>query len=229
MSKATLTTPVGRARFPKLIQPDEFKGKKQYKVDLVLSADEAKAAEATLEPMLQGFVEETRMNLEQAVSEAGNVRDKKKAEEDLAKFEKAETREILHEDYDKDGNPTGKLYLKFNTNYSFKDRRSGEEIVRHVPFFDSQGQKTQPAAIGPGSELRVNYSPSPYYHGGNKGISLKINAVQIISLSGGGFDNASASELGFGAVEGGYVGGSDEPQVETVAAGDIGDDGNPDF
>jgi hypothetical protein len=224
-----LTTPKGRARFPKLVSPDEFKGKKQYKVDLVMPADDAKALEAKLETVLQGFVEEKRMELEEAISNAGNARDQKKAEAALADFEKAPTREILHEDYDKDGNPTGQLFAKFNTNYSFVDRKTGTEIVRHVPFFDAALNKTKPADVGPGSELKVNFTPSPYYLGGHKGVSLKINAVQILRLSSGGFDNADAESLGFAAEAGGYVGGADEPQVEAVTAGDIGDDGNPDF
>lgn len=224
-----LVTPQGNARFPKLIEPDEFKGTKKYKVDLVMSPEDAEDLKNTLQPILEQFIEDTRAGLEEAVKNADNARDKKKATEALETFDQAPVRDILEEEYDAEGNLTGNLFAKFNTNYSYTDRRRKTEVVRQVQFFDASQppQKITPDSVGPGSVLKINYSPSPYFMGGAKGLSLKINAVQIISLSGG--FNASADELGFEGVEGGFVGDASGDQVEEVTVPEEDDHGNPDF
>lgn len=50
MSKLTITSPIGTARFPHLNEPDtKFDAEGKYKVDLVITAEEAQAISADIE------------------------------------------------------------------------------------------------------------------------------------------------------------------------------------
>lgn len=46
----------------------------------------------------------------------------------------------------------------------------------------------------------VNFSPSGYFNGTNNGVTLYLNAVQIINLVSGG--NGDAKDYGFGEEDG---------------------------
>jgi hypothetical protein len=76
----------------------------------------------------------------------------------------------------------------------------GEVKAMSPDFYDRKAKPVQvcPAMYG-GSALKVNFSPMPYFSASNKqaGISLRINAVQIIDLVTGpddqGFDEEEGS------------------------------------
>ena len=220
------STPAGKARFPKLIEPDEYKGKKAYKVDLVLTASEAQELATKLQPVFDEFIKLHTQELTDKLAEASNAKAKKDAEAALAKFQADPQRAFCEEEYDADGELTGNMVFKFKTNHSYQNKQ-GETIIRKVKFFDAEPKQVYPEAVGGGSTLKVNFTPSPYHLGGAKGLSLKINAVQIIELSS--FGEVSAEDCGFGAEEGGYSGSTEEVSPSEPVTVPEADDGNPDF
>lgn len=147
-----ITTPIGIARFPHLIEPDtkgQFADNK-YKVDLILTKEE-------LAVLKKKFIEVTGLT-------------------------------------DKNRFPFG--VDKENENVMFLKLKS-----KHKPLLmDADGMDIPVDAkvsIGGGSKLRVIAEVYPYNTAGQKGVSLRMKSVQIISLVEG-------ARLGFDKVEGGY-------------------------
>lgn len=114
--------------------------------------------------------------------------------------------ELGVEEYDKDDQPTGRILFRFKTS-AFYEKRDGTKMQRKVPLFDSMMQpvllKEEP---GNGSLVRVAFTCAPYFVEGQGagGLSLYLDAVQIIKLNL--FDGRSASDYGFGEedVDGGF-------------------------
>ncbi len=114
--------------------------------------------------------------------------------------------ELGVEEYDKDDQPTGRILFRFKTS-AFYEKRDGTKMQRKVPLFDSMMQpvllKEEP---GNGSLVRVAFTCAPYFVEGQGagGLSLYLDAVQIIKLNL--FGGRSASDYGFGEedVDGGF-------------------------
>ena len=84
---------------------------------------------------------------------------------------------------------TGEIVFKTKSKYQprFVDA-SGKNVDAH----------TMPPVFG-GSTARIAGNITPYDRNGNRGISLQLNAVQVIELA------KSQTGANFGAVEGGFV------------------------
>ena len=113
--------------------------------------------------------------------------------------------EVIREQEDQDGNLTGNIYLKakqYTKTYDGKPQK--------VTIVDSTGKVLHnfTSLVGNGSKVRAKLFPKAYYMASTNtvGISLRINAVQIIDLveysSNGGSD--------FSAVEGGSFAAKEE-------------------
>jgi len=102
---------------------------------------------------------------------------------------------------DDNGDETGNLIFKFKAKASFINKK-GERVEKAAPaVFDAQcKQIKEPIAIYNGTTMIVNFSPSGYFNGTNNGVTLYLNAVQIINLVSGG--NGDAKDFGFGEEEG---------------------------
>lgn len=194
-------TEKGIAVWPKLNVPDEYKGKKAYKADLILS--EADAA-GLIEKIEEGTAAIHAATIEQLTetTKTGKTGDAKaKAKKALAALT---TGLPYSEAVDEDGNGTGNFNFKFKCNAEFEDKKTGKMRTITVPLFDSKGKPTK-AAIWGGSTVRIAYALVPYYvaSANQCGVSLRIEGVKVINLvsSGGGF---SADSLGFGEEEDGY-------------------------
>lgn len=104
--------------------------------------------------------------------------------------------------------PTGCTLFRFKTK-AFYTNRAGEKRARHVPVFDSMARPvTLAEEPGNGSLARVSFTAVPYFveGQGKGGLTLYLNAVQILKLNAAGA--RSAADYGFAAdeaEEGGFL------------------------
>lgn len=104
--------------------------------------------------------------------------------------------------------PTGCTLFRFKTR-AFYTSRTGEKRARHVPVFDSMARPvTLAEEPGYGSQVKVSFTAMPYFveGQGKGGLTLYLNAVQILRLNAAG--QRSAADYGFAAdedEEGGFM------------------------
>ncbi len=104
---------------------------------------------------------------------------------------------------DDDGEETGILTVNFKMAGAFKNK-DGEIREMKPKYFDARGNPLKKAPkIGSGSKLRLSFNIGEYAGPKGMGLTCYLVGVQIVELVewGGG---ASASEMGFGVVDGGY-------------------------
>lgn len=223
------TTPRGVFQYPALVQAD-FGNEKfpkpdgEYKVRLILSEQAAEGLVKVLTPVLERAVQEGEEKFA-----ALPVASRKKLKE-------MTVNDLFNVEYDPaTEEPTGNLL------FNFKMKASG---VRKLPggktepwnskpaLFDAAGKPLKAKAIWGGSEGKVSFTASPYFveGTGTAGVSLRLNAVQVLELVAGGDRKAGA--YGFGTEEG-YVGGDDEDdfdgEPEAAAEGSAEEAGEDDF
>ena len=183
--------PKGIAIYPKLVKPDtKFDKDGKFEVKQKFEAD-------VIEPVIEKLVElrdafAAEKAAEFAASKDGKVK---------ARAKNIKVRDVGTPNYDADGNETGLIELKAASKASGK-REDGSTWERKIPLFDAKGKKTNPKAVYGGSELKVAVIAEAYYKadGNEVGVTLRIDAVQIIKLvAAGGKD---ADSFGFGAEEG---------------------------
>lgn len=209
-------TPKGVAGWPKLNVPDEYQGKKTYKTNLTLNAEDSAGLIEKINKETDKCVADTKAKLELTIKEGKTGDAKAKAKKALA----ALTTGFPYVDaVDEEGNETGDYLFKFKSNADFKDK-SGKVKQIKVPLFDAKGKPTS-ASIWGGSVIRVAYALVPYYvaSANQCGISLRITGVKVIELrsAGGGY---SADSLGLGEEEDGYESSSMEGDESTESADD---------
>lgn len=214
------TTPAGRSVYPKLNTPDtKYKPLGEYTTKLVLSAEDAQPLIDQYEQILNSYFEEQKAELMK-----GDGKSKAKAK--ALKF--AADRPYKPE-VDDEGDDTGNVV--FNFKMPARIAREGKaDLVMKPDVFDAAGKKLEsPPDIWGGSVLKVAYELRPFNTNIGVGLSLRLNAVQIIELRQGG--QRDASGYGFGAEEG-YT-GSDETPAEAEGTDSTGtdaeDDDNKDF
>ncbi len=177
-------TPKGTFIYPKINKPDtKYKAEGEYSVKVRLPAAEAqeliKAIDAALEENYKTQC----------------IEQKKKV---LKKSSSIPYKEVT----DDDGNPTGEIEFKFASKASYKDKTSGEVQPRAIPIVDAKKTPTT-AQVWGGTEGKVAYTMYGWYTPAlGTGLSLKLKAVQVLTLvsgSGGNFGAAGFDE------EDGYV------------------------
>jgi hypothetical protein len=113
------------------------------------------------------------------------------------------------------GKDFGQIEFRFKMIANIKTS-SGEKTTRLFAF-DANGRamKNCPAVYG-GSKLKINFTPLPYYIPSMKqaGVSLRMNAVQILELVTRNIEHAA--EFGFTSGEGSFV--ADEHDVEVLGS-----------
>jgi hypothetical protein len=211
-----LTSPIGTlGKFPKLKTPDEYKGKKTFKADLILSAEEAAPIISRINEMMPA----ARAAYAEALKEA-----KAKAAKAGKKLNLDEPKEHLpfYDVCDAEGVETGDIALKFKSSAEYEDKKTGQAKARFISFWSASGKhidhKDKPDLWG-GSRVRIAYSMSPFGNlAAGIGVSLRIEAVKVIQAVGKG-DGGDAARYGFGDAEDGY-----EPE-DSTRAGMEGDEG----
>ena len=209
--RVSIITPAGIAVWPKLNEPDTYKGKSTFNTKLVIDPTEdglvnkqpRNLVEAA-EELRDAFLEATRASLLEQAAELKAAKKGAKAKEAADKARDIEAVDFGKPEVDDDsGEETGKLVISAKTNSTYKDKK-GVERDRKITVFDAKGKKLDEAPqIGSGSTLKIAASMVPYYMPADNvvGVTLYLDAVQIIDLVtfGGG---RSAEAYGFGEEEG---------------------------
>ena len=203
-----ITTPLGRARYPWLTEPDtKFDPEGVFRVQLILNAKENEEFLDRLDAMADEAFEDAKEDL------------KEKKPQDVEKVRRKDPYEYI---YDDSGNKTKKVFVKFKMNHIITT--DSGKIELEPDLFDAKGKyiDLDDFNVTGGSEIRVNFTPRKYYMASNKlaGISLQLNAVQIVELAKRGGD---PDYYGFGEEEDGFdvdeeVGGDSD--YETFEEGD---------
>ena len=187
-----LTTPIGLAKFPNLVSVDphpEFGG--DYSVQLLLDKDN---------PEAQAFVAKIQQ-----------LRDEMHAQmqANMGRKKPWNTPHFpISDDVDQDGEESGKYNIRIKSKGSYE--RGGQTIERKVNFFDATGQKVENPAqafggeVPMGSKIAAAIQVAPYQSGANFGVTLRIEAIQVIEL-GGSNAPASAEACGFAVHDGGFA------------------------
>ena len=200
-----INAPIAVAKYPKLTEPDygseQFpKPEGEYSVKLVYKETD---------PAFVKF----RNKLEKALEHVDAIAEKRFAELKKAtrdKLGEPKRNELFTPIYDEDDEPTGEVEMRVAMKASGVVKRGpkeGKKWSRKPQLFDAFGNAIKKApAIWGGSELIVamSYMEDGYFVAGTGayGIKLQMEAVQIVTLNDG--NAKSASDHGFGAVEGGF-------------------------
>lgn len=164
-----LTTPIGKALYPKLVTPDtKFNAAGVYSVTLVLQKEDYEALEAQLKPWLNS-------EYERLLKESGKK-----------ELRRAHNTPLRIND---DGE-----YVLLAKQVASKEHPTRGLMNFNVGLFDSQGRKIHnPPNIGSGTTMKLGVEPSAWYVPSQGfGYSLRLKAAQIIDLveysaGGGGF------------------------------------------
>lgn len=152
-----ITTPAGIARWPHLNEPDtKFNKDGDYKVNLLLGAEDTEKLRSSMQEVLQKFIAE------------GNAKTKKVAPLPIKEATDAE------------GNPTGQFEIKFKLRAVGVSR--GERWEQRPALFDAQG-KPMTELVGNGSKVKVGAEIVPYSTAiSGTGVTLRLRAVQVLEL-----------------------------------------------
>jgi hypothetical protein len=197
------TTPKGIAKYPWLSRPDtQFNADGVFKVNLLIPAAEASELCAALDSAADEAVVLARA----AAKSPAIAKTIKRAEP-------------YGPALDDQGEDTGNIEFKFkmNAKVTFKD---GTVKPMKPLFYDAKQKQLLicPNVYG-GSVLKVNFTAAPYYAAVSKtaGISLRINAIQIVELVTGG--GGSATGFGFAEEADGFDGSTLDAPAEAGAEG----------
>lgn len=197
-----ITSPLAVFKYPKLDKPDY--GTKDYpnpegayKVNLVMKADD---------PVTKAFIAKMMPLYNEAMAEA----EAKFAELKIdvrKKLKQVTQNDLFTTLYDKETEqPTGYIEFKIKMAASgvFNAGKADERAWSAKPsVFDAKGKPMRDVPeIWGGSEGKVSFEARPYFINGTAaaGLSLKMKAVQLITLRQGG--ERSADEFGFGEEDG---------------------------
>lgn len=191
-----IVSPAGRALYPKLTEPDtKFKEAGEYSVKLILPEADAMPLLAKCREMQQQAVEE---ELEKQIAKNPKMNPEKIRE----KIKLADLPVKPHEDPET-GEETGDYVVTFKMTASGVSRKTGKEWTRRPALFDAKGKPVKnpdKLQIWSGSVLKVAYNADPFCTAIGAGVSLRLEAVQIIELVSGG--QRDAAGYGFGEEDG---------------------------
>tara|TARA_R100000654_G_scaffold20516_2_gene41391 strand:+ start:10562 stop:11173 length:612 start_codon:yes stop_codon:yes gene_type:complete len=190
--KKVIVTPLGKAVFPKINQPDfKFDEMGVYSCKLHVSEEDFNKFSSQVEELAES---------------AYQAELTKQGKNKLKKMQTLPIRITEEGDFE--------IYSK----QPAKKNTSKGVLEFNVAMYDSEGNKLpSDTNIGSGSKLRLSVEFAPWYVPSiGFGYTLRLRAAQVIELveySGAGGGNAES--MGFGKVEGGFVGESLEFNNET--------------
>lgn len=167
-------TPKGVAKFPWLQRPDtKFKAEGEYSVELLMDRDAAQPLIDKLQPQFD------------AVLKAAQKDPKRKGK-------KLTVHDFWRAEVDDDGNETGRVSMKFKALASGVSKKDGKPWTRTINLFDAKGEKLDPAVrVFGGSILKVSFTANAFDKPIGLGLSLRIEAVQVLKAVSGGGDAKS--------------------------------------
>ena len=153
-----LKTPIGTTLYSMLHHPStRFKAEGEYFVILSLEEKEAQPLIDKIHATLQEFKQNNNINPRLKMQGEPYVR-------------------IVDEETQKD---TGFVKFKFVRRGHVSKEDGAVELVPPA-LFDAKGQPIRLLALGAGSKVAINYNLSPWVTPLGYGVSLKLNAVQVI-------------------------------------------------
>lgn len=204
-----LVTPKGRAIYPHLNAPDtKFNSDGVYTVKIGVPAG---SAGALIKKLDEAYKEALK-----AGKEAYNALppEKRKIKGKVKEFTEAGLPYV--EDTEKD-----EVVFSFKMNASYKNK--AQEVVPLKPaLFDAKGKPINKALkVGGGSLIKVSFEVAPYFALNlGAGVSLRLNAVQILELKE--FGQRDAAGHGFDAEDGFSA---DDDEDESAASDDFANEG----
>jgi hypothetical protein len=181
IDKLKLTTPVCKFQYPKLIEPEtKFNPEGVYKVTAVLDAADATDIADQLDQLLNRHKESLKV---QAPSQKFKLADLPYGYEDI------------------DGKPCFLIKTKMKAKGIDRDGRAWSSAPA---LFDAKGRAVKDReslkGMWSGTVGKISFEACPFHQAAiGAGITLRLKAVQIISLIEGG---GSAEGYGFGEEEG---------------------------
>jgi len=165
----SFVTPAGIAQYPRLNVPDtKFVPEGNYSVKLEFTGDEAQELSAFLDTKMQeSFAEAKKENPAKKVKQA---------------------------DAPYSWNDDGVLSVNFKMKAS-GTTKDGKAWNRKPALFDAKGKPLDVGlTVGGGSKLILSYTPAPFYTVLiGAGLSMRLEAVQVIELKEGGSSQSSES------------------------------------
>lgn len=206
-----ITTPVGVAVFPKLNTPDtKFNVNGAFTCRLKLTAEEAQPIIDKFEAGLSKHFEDIKAELM-----AGDGKSKAKA-----KSLKMAADKPYKAEFDDEGEETGYVLINFKMPHRIP-REGKPDLLLRPDIFDSAGKQLKnPPEIWGGSRLVVAGQLRPFSTAIGVGMSMRLQAVQIVELKSAG--SRDASGYGFGATAGGYESDDEFPGDSDTAAPETG-------
>lgn len=203
------TSPKGTFKWPRLNEPDtKYKAEGLFSVKLILDEAEAKVLMAKLQPHFDQAVSDGREKYA-----ALPVKTRKEKEFKINKYFSPVYDDETEEE-------TGQIEFNFKMTASGVSKKTNKPWNRKPTIFDAKGvpMKNAPSIWG-GTIGKVAFEVMPYFNAAQveAGLSLRLDAVQIIELVSGG--GKSASAYGFGEEDGGYEHDNDAFADETSSAG----------
>jgi hypothetical protein len=213
----TGVTPTGVAVFPHLNKPDEYKGNKDFKTSLKLTAHEAADLIAKLTPLVEASYGAAEVELQEKIANGKDGKTKAAAKKCLETLLRSYP---WTDDVDEDGEPSGDILFKFKSKAEYEDAKGVTRKIT-IPLFDAK-RKASTAQVTFGSLIKVNYTVAPFFMSGTglAGISLRLNGVQIRQLATGNY-KADPTAMGFDEDEDGY---SEEDALKAESQDEEGDD-----
>lgn len=193
-----IVSPKGDAIYPKLFVADtKFNADGDYKLDLAVPKADAEA-----------FIESLKSFRAEALS---NAKAQCKPEELDKLLEQTPWEEMIDKNTKQ---PTGKIKFRFKQRAKIKTKK-GDIIEVKPTVSDASGAiLTVDPGIGNGSQVKVNFTPAPFFTPGQPkknvppcyGLSLRLNGVRIIELKK--WVKGANADL-FGGAEEGYTVGQE--------------------
>lgn len=169
----SFVTPAGIAQYPRLNVPDtKFVTEGVYSVKLEFTGDEAQELSAFLDTKMQeSFAEAKKENPAKKIKEA---------------------------DAPYSWNDNGILSVNFKMKAA-GTTKDGKAWNRKPAIFDAKGKPLDVSlTVGGGSKLIISYTPAPFYTALiGAGLSMRLEAVQVIDLKEGGSNAQSSDSFGF--------------------------------
>lgn len=184
-----MVTPKGTAMWAYLDKPEEFNGTVVgYTITLVPSKEDADKLISQLEEVLEEAKQDERF------------KDRKWAAEPMMGYKE---------------DAKGNIVFKFKQKASYVDKK-GKTHKLGVRIFDAVGNPMNPKAtiIGNGSIIRVAFTPIPFNVNKNvNGVSLRLEAVQVLKLEEYKKDTTNMGSFGFSEVSDGFHSSKEQQQV----------------
>jgi hypothetical protein len=187
-------TPLGTAVYPRLNAPDtKYKPEGEYSAKIRLSEEAAAPLVKRIDELAAAKFDEEKQRL---------LDEKKMSAAKTLKMTDMPYKSV----FDAEGNETGEVdfSIKMRAQYTAKDGST----VKMVPRLFDASTPPQPLApsvqIWGGSQIKVAGEFNPFATAIGVGISLRLNAVQVIHLVSGSTKGDSADAYGFEGEADGY-------------------------